>query len=146
MTRTEFDAGQSALVCWSCKRTGALAIHPHPSDATHPGGTKCSACEAFQFWLSKEKNQGKRPTLPTKDRDAVWQRYGNACSHCGISAGDLAFIGVMRTVQHVPPFADVGDHAELLPYCEWCQQRSASEMKRIRSLLARLRKGPDAAG
>lgn len=146
MTREEFDAIQAEYQCWSCKQVGTVIVVPHPSDATHPGGLRCSACDTFQRpigWLQKDKNLDKRPPLKSGTLDAVWRRWGNACSHCGISADDLAFIGVMRTVQHAPPYREVGSDATLLPYCAWCQQRSESESKRIRSLIERLRRGHD---
>lgn len=139
MTAKEFEEIQSEYACWQCHRVGMVRIVPHPSDATHPGKLVCSHCQTYQLFLSKEKNANKRPSLTKEVRDKVWSEWGNACSHCGITAADLAFIGVMRTVQHAPPYRDAGNGANLIPYCEWCQQRSESESKRIRSLIERLR-------
>ena len=143
MTRGEFNEIQSEYQCWSCKRIGSVVVLPHPSDGTHPGKLVCGeeTCTAFHFWLSKEKNKEKRPPIPKLVRDEVWRKWGNTCSHCGIRAEDLAFLGVMRTVQHAPPYRDEKENSQLLPYCEWCQQRSESESKRIRIMVERLRAG-----
>ncbi len=139
MIRQDFDAMQPTYECWSCHGVGTSEIRPHPTDHTHPGKIVCTRCGMFHRWLSKAENEDKRATVKPEVRNAVWRKYGNCCAHCGIPAEDLAFIGVMRTVQHVPPYAVAGDDGLLLPYCEWCQQRSASEMKRIKSLVVRLR-------
>jgi hypothetical protein len=56
-----------------------------------------------------------------------------------MSEADLDFLGVGRTVQHCPPFVEVGHDANFIPLCDWCQQQSASWMKRLQSLVNRLR-------
>ena len=50
----------------------------------------------------------------------------------------LSVLGVGLTIQHVPPFKGTEKDENLIPLCNWCQQDSASKMKRLETLVKRL--------
>jgi len=129
---------RDGFACKDCGRETVLEIHS--SDATHPGGVRCSVCKLHNGFLRKEKNIDKRPMIKPGKRQQVWEAWGNRCVHCGLSLDELQALGVMRTVQHAPPYCVVKTDESLLPYCDWCQQDSTTAMKRRTALLKRITK------
>jgi hypothetical protein len=134
MRRAEFEANPTP--CKFCG--GQPQVREHEQ---HPGGgVWCAECGRHQFWLSKDRAEAHRPALKRGTIQQVWDAWSNHCAHCGLNESDLEFLGIARTVQHVPPFKDAGhDAAFFIPLCDWCQQQSASWMKRLHSLINRLR-------
>jgi hypothetical protein len=134
MNRSEYDANPTA--CKNCG--GQTEVREHTQ---HPGGgVWCiGECRRFQFWLAMDRAEHHRPALKRGTIPQVWNAWGNCCAHCGLTEADLEFLGIGRTVQHVPPFVEAGHDANYIPLCDWCQQQSASWMKRLQSLVSRMR-------
>lgn len=100
----------------------------------------CKTCGRHQRYLGKLKQPDKRPKLKAGTVGEVWAASADHCAHCGLDGETLDTLGLWRTVQHVPPFVVNGHDGYLIPLCNWCQQHSASEMKRLKSLIERLAK------
>ena len=140
MTRQEFEAEIGEHTCPFCRSVGVFDIYkPADERCPHEWGVKCGSCKTFYRWLSKEKNEVKRPALPKGTIPQVWAQYDNYCACCGLHDDDLKILGLGRTVQHVPPYDIAGEKAVLLPFCQWCQAQSAADMIRRRALVKRLR-------
>jgi hypothetical protein len=133
MTRGEFNSSSIA-----CKFCGASDLEIRESQQHPGGGIWCRGCGRHQFWLSIDRAESHRPALKRGTTEQVWNAWGNCCAHCGLSESELARLGIGRTVQHCPPFAEANHNANFIPLCDWCQQQSASWMKRLKSLLDRL--------
>lgn len=133
MTVEEFESQRGQLACLYCKsfdldvREKAQHIELY-----------CKACLRYQCFLSKGKQPDKRPKLAKGTVDEVWQESSGHCAHCGLGEEMIDTLGLQRTIQHVPPFMVNGHEGYLIPLCSWCQQHSASEMKRLTSLIDRL--------
>ncbi len=141
-TLARFEELQSQIECKTCGRTALIYEPPNaPRDA--PGGRiVCHYCGRFQDWLSLEKNEQKRQS-PKYDVDAIWAKYGDRCSFCGIHKKDIELFGIgySMTVQHAPPleFSEEGNFQGVkIPCCVWCQQQTASWQKRIKTLVEKL--------
>jgi hypothetical protein len=142
MTVEEFQEQQATLACNSCKTVGTLSMRPKPP---HHIELYCRVCGKYQMYLKQNNQPNKRPKLDRGTSSETWEAWGNCCAHCGLHKDTLEILGVGLTVQHVPPFKENG-HQNLIPYCDWCQQRSASEMKRLTSMVERLVKKFDISG
>ena len=136
-TRDEFEAAKHQIECKWCHEP-ALTVEPPRVDYEGGGRVVCTACNRLQFTLKKDRAEPRRPKLKSGTTEQVWAAWGDCCSHCGIKSDDLEFLGLSRTVQHAPPYKDVGEGGQLIPYCSWCQQDSNSRMLRITALLDRL--------
>ena len=135
MTRSEFEKNQKAMTCKFCGEY-ALGLENSPQ---HPGGgIRCGSCGKFQFWLAKDRAEDYRPKLPRGTSPQVWSSWGGCCAHCGLSERQLSLLGIGRTIQHVPPFKETHQTEYLIPLCDWCQQDSATRMKRLQTLVQRL--------
>lgn len=140
MTRAEFESEIQEHTCPFCKSVGVFTImKPADDRCPHEWSVRCGSCNTFYRWLSKEKNDQKRPPLAKGTIPEVWERFGNYCACCGLHDEDLKVLGIGRTVQHAPPYAVVGDKATLLPFCQWCQANSATENTKLLALVKRLR-------
>lgn len=136
MTRSEFEQARGSR---SCRYCGAAGLTVRESQHHPGGGVWCLACNKFQFWLSIDRGVQHRPRLARGTLDDVWEAWGRHCSHCGLSEESLDTLGLARTVQHAPPAKALnGKTLYLLPYCSWCQQHSATTMKQLESLVARI--------
>lgn len=124
------------IYCACCLRDRPVRLVKHPSIPDHPGGVKCAVCGSHIKWLAKPESANKRP--PAGDMDEVWKRYGNHCACCGLSVDEMKVLGLHRTMQHVPPYSEGG--TDLIPFCSWCQQKSASDQVRLKALVKRLAK------
>jgi len=99
----------------------------------------CIDCGRYLKYLAKHKTlKTKRPKGGLKPAE-VWAEFSDHCSFCGLSGGEIDYLGLERQIQHVPPYSENG-HEYALPICSWCQQTSAANMKRLRSLIERLNK------
>ncbi len=137
MNQREFQESQKTLACKFC---GEFALELEKGSIHHPGGgIWCQSCKKHNFWLSKDRAENYRPKLPRGTLPQVWEVWGSHCAHCGLSEEKLSFLGIGRTVQHVPPFKERGNTEYLIPLCDWCQQDSASKMKRLETLVDCLR-------
>lgn len=141
-TLAKFEELKDRLECKTCNRTTLVYEPPNkPRDA--PGGKIiCDSCGKFQDWMTLEKNEAKRQS-PKYDVDAIWAKYANRCSFCGIHKKhiELFGIGYSMTVQHAPPleFWVEGDFQGVkIPCCSWCQQQMASWQKRLKTLVEKL--------
>lgn len=136
MTLAEFESG--GFVCHKCGGKDG-EYRPNPNMGfDHPGGAQCRNCRCI-IWFKKETTpKSRRPPIDSTVRDQTWRQYGDTCVHCGLSKESLSTLGLSLTVQHVPPYCEVGHKATLLPYCQWCQQDSATKWKQRTSLLTRL--------
>jgi len=135
MNRTEFDTLRP--LCKHCQ--GACEVRP--GSGPGPGedrGVYCTVCGQYQLWLAKDRAEERRPKLKVGTIPQVWAAWGEHCAHCGLNTAQLEVLGLARTVQHVPPYKEQGDTGQLIPLCDWCQQDSASRMKRLETLVARL--------
>ena len=136
MNRQEFEAQRPA-----CKHCGnvELTIGPGPGP-DEERGVRCQSCGQFQFWLAKDRAQERRPRLKAGTIPDVWAAWGETCAHCGLTSPALVMLGIGRTVQHTPPYKAEGEQGQLIPLCDWCQQDSATRMKRLETLVARITK------
>ena len=100
----------------------------------------CVGCGLHQRYLSQKANIKKRPPLPRGTATEVWAGSDGHCAHCGLDSETLELLGLEKTVQHVPPFCVNGHEGYAIPLCSWCQQDSASRMRRLQSLVDRLTK------
>jgi len=99
----------------------------------------CIDCGRYQKYLAQNKTlKTKRPKTGRKPLE-VWAEFSDHCSFCGLSGGEIDYLGLERQIQHVPPYSENG-HEYALPICSWCQQTSASNMVRLQSLVKRLEK------
>lgn len=135
MTKKEFDEEKDSLDCRHCGAFGFLFAQK--GAPPHGWEVKCSNCGASNLYLKMEKNKDKRSPLKYGTADKVWEEYGNHCAFCGLSSRQIKDLGTFRTVQHVPPYKDVGHDGKLIPLCAWCQSDSAALMKRLTALLKR---------
>lgn len=146
-TQTRFEELQAQIECKYCERR-ALVHKPAEGLREPPGGKiVCAYCGRFQDWLSLEKNDKKRQA-PKYDVDAVWEKYGDRCSFCGVHKKEIELFGIgnSTTVQHAPPleFSDNGHFQGVeIPCCAWCQQQTASWQKRIKTLVEKLAEKTD---
>lgn len=100
---------------------------------------RCNPCGGrWLKWVPKSEQPAKRPKLLHGTTEEVWAKAGGHCAHCGLSTENIEILGLQRTVQHVPPFKVNGHEGYLIPLCSWCQQHSATKMKQLESLIARL--------
>lgn len=135
MTVDEFEKQRGRLACvYSDCRSTLLDTRPKNQHIE----LYCKTCNRNQRFLGQGKHPDKRPKLKRGTLDEVWEAASGHCAHCGLNESDLEMLGLHRTVQHVPPFAVNGHEGYLIPLCSWCQQNSASEMKRLKSLIDRL--------
>jgi hypothetical protein len=139
MTKEDFLAEINEHTCPFCKSVALFEIYKPQDRSPHEWGVRCGKCTTFYRWLSKEKNENKRPSLPAGTIPAIWEINQDYCACCGLHDSDLAVLGIGRTVQHTPPYDIAGDKAQLIPFCQWCKARSASEMVKLRALVKRLR-------
>ena len=103
-------------------------------------GQYCRPCGGrWLKWIPKVEQPNKRPKLAEGTIDQVWEESLDHCAHCGLHEDQLVFLGLQRTVQHVPPFKINGHDGYLIPLCSWCQQHSATQMKQLESLVLRLK-------
>jgi len=137
MTLDEFDAQRGTLNCIyeSC---GDVNLDTRKSNQHIE--LFCKTCGRHQRFLAKTKQPDSRPKLKAGTVDKVWKGSFDHCAHCGLDGETLETLGLWRTIQHVPPFGVNGHEGYLIPLCNWCQQHSASEMKRFTSLIDRLSK------
>ena len=121
-----------------CPRCGSSSL------ATRPNGPHnelyCEDCNRHITFTSKSIQPNKRPKLAKGTTDEVWAEASGYCAHCGLSEEQIDFLGLQRTVQHVPPFKVNGHEGYVIPLCSWCQQSSATQMKQLEALIARLTK------
>jgi hypothetical protein len=137
VNRADFESAAASLTCKFC---GASDFEIRDSEHHPGGGVWCSSCNRHQFWLGIDRAENHRPPLKRGTTDQVWAAWGETCSFCGLNEDELDFLGLTKTTQHCPPFKEAGhDGAFFIPLCSWCQQDSASRMKRLQSLVARLR-------
>lgn len=135
MTVDEFNEVRGSLPCLYC---GSVALDTRRKP---PNNIElfCTACNGYQCFL----RQGAKPKSRPPDGlsiEEVWVGSNGHCAHCGLDEVTLEILGLFRTKQHVPPFAINGHEGYVIPLCNWCQQHSASEMKRLTSLIDRLSK------
>ena len=135
MNRTEFFVERKSRTCAYCHQP---YLEFRESDTHLGGGVWCRYCGRFQFWLSKDRADAHRPKLKQGTIPEVWEAWGGHCAHCGLSKSHLSVLGIGFTVQHCPPFKEVEEDRYLIPLCAWCQQDSASRMKRLETLVKRL--------
>ena len=135
MNKAEFENTRESM---SCKFCGERTLEFEESTQHPGGGIRCRSCGRHNFWLAKDRAENYRPKLPQGTLPQVWQGWGKHCAHCGLSEDKLSFLGIGKTVQHVPPFKESGHTEHLIPLCDWCQQDSASKMKRLETLVKRL--------
>jgi transcription elongation factor Elf1 len=99
----------------------------------------CDSCGRWLKYLAQHKTlKTKRPKSGLKPAE-VWAEFSDHCSFCGLSGGEIDYLGLEKQIQHVPPYSETG-HEYALPICSWCQQTSATNMKRLQSLIERLNK------
>ena len=135
MTHAEFNTLHP--VCKNCQS----ACEVRETSPVHTGGAVyCTGCGQFQFWLAKDRTEERRPRLKAGTIAQIWAAWGETCAHCGLGSAALIQLGIGRTVQHTPPYKAAGETGQLIPLCDWCQQDSATRMKRLESLLARIMK------
>lgn len=137
MTVDEFEEQRGQVPClyFDC---GSMLLDTRPYNQHIE--LYCKACNRHQKYLKQSKQPNKRPKLARGTLDEVWEGASGHCAHCGLDESILKTLGLHRTVQHVPPFTTNGHEGYLIPLCSWCQQHSASEMKRLTSLIERLAK------
>lgn len=136
MTENEFYERREGLRCRFCDANGLGVVRP--TDHHPGGGFRCVDCGRFGEWFKLEKNKAKRERLKPGTIDRVWAAWGDVCACCNCSTVMLARLGITRTVQHVPAYKQVGHDARLIPFCRWCQDRSAAEMRRMETLSGRI--------
>ena len=135
--RAEFEERKYELACTHCGSASLSVRDDH--NIIHPGGgVWFEECNRFQYWLGKDRAENHRPRLKSGTIDQVWDAWGSHCAHCELSREYLSVLGVGLTVQHVPPFKGTGKDEYLIPLCNWCQQDSATKMKRLETLVKRL--------
>jgi hypothetical protein len=104
-------------------------------------GLYCRPCgDRWIKWIPKSEQPNKRPKLTSGTADEVWAESKGYCAHCGLSEEQIEFLGLQRTVGHVPPFKVDGHDGYVIPLCSWCQQHSATQLKQLEALIARLTK------
>ena len=137
--RSEFEERKPELACSKCG-SPRLSIRDDCPEVHPGGGVWCGdeGCGRFQYWLGKDRAENHRPRLKSGTIDQVWDAWGSHCAHCGLSREYLSVLGIGLTVQHVPPFKENEKDENLIPLCNWCQQDSASKMKRLETLVKRL--------
>src|SRR5437867_7882967 len=64
--------------------------------------------------------------------------WGGCCVVCGLTEAEIEALGLLKTVQHSPPFVQNGHDTNFLPFCSWCQQIATSQMKRLKSFIDRI--------
>lgn len=125
----------------SCRGCGArdFLLKPREHDPDQ-NELRCKACNSHIKWLPKAIQPKKRPPVMSAECsiEQVWEAAGNCCGHCGLSSKDIDFLGLQKTRQHVPPFKEGGHNGYFIPLCSWCQQDSATKMKRIEAMIDRL--------
>jgi hypothetical protein len=122
-----------------CRFCGALLSHKdHPSDPDHPGSAHCQACNRTSYFLRKDREVLKRPHLKRGGLDELWAAWGGCCAHCGLTEHELKVLGVPRTHQHVPPWAQDNEDVYHIPLCAWCQGESQASMTRLKALVKRI--------
>lgn len=140
-TIERFKELRHRLPCKSCGTIGVLDLkaNANPQQGA-PYSIYCVECEAFQEWISKDKNDTKR--VRRYKIDDVWAENGNRCGFCGVSRTHVELFGIGHhlEVQHVPPLKFAGAEADCkyIPICAWCQQQAASNQKRLDALIANL--------
>jgi hypothetical protein len=108
-------------------------------NVSHPGGGLwCKNCGSFKIWLRLDKNKHRRENLPEHTLDDVWEKFGNHCSMCNMLRNDLEKLGIGPTIQHCPPYSEVGHDAQMIPLCRWCQEDATVSMNRMRKILNRM--------
>ena len=142
MTVAEFEAQHDHLWCQHCNSSPLELEHNHNNGGVRPVCPSCRSATPLAGiqWLRKRSAEERKPVRPGADptTEEVWQANGNHCAHCGLSGEHVEFLGIGKSKQHVLPFKDGGEEGPLIPLCRWCQQDSASQMKRLQSLIARL--------
>jgi hypothetical protein len=142
MTRAEFEEKRAGLFCRTCRGKGDFRIEDKP-----PSGGKviCNICGCYQFFLAIDRAESHRPALKHGTIEQIWQAWGRHCVCCGLNESEIYALGLERTIQHAPPFSLAGHETNFVPFCSWCQQFSAGQMKRLKALVARLNPtSPDA--
>lgn len=139
MTRSEFENQQLEHICPHCKSQGKWSISQAPEGSPHGEKVVCEACGIMLRWLTKEKNSDRRPRLRSGTIPEIWKTTKGYCACCGLHEDDLLFLGIGRTVQHVPPYDVSKDDGVLIPFCQWCQAQASGDMIRFRALVARLK-------
>ncbi len=136
MTRDEFESVKGTLPCKQC---GLKNLEVRGAAPPHESMVFCLDCNGFQRFLKKDRATPRRPPLPRGTLRQVWDDWGNHCGICGLSADELDDLRICRTVQHVPPFSVVGDNGYLIPFCDYCQRDSSTQMNRMRAMIDRFR-------
>ena len=143
MTVDEFETQRGTLPCVydTCKSTD-LATRPRNQNIE----LYCITCGRYQRYLGKGKRPARRPPDGISV-DEVWEGSKGHCAHCGLHESTLEILGIGRTKQHVPPFVVNGHEGTYqIPLCDWCQQNSASQMRRLKCMVDRLSKKKDMWG
>lgn len=133
MTVDEFLEQAGSIACIYCRSTELATREKFQHIELY-----CISCNRHQRYLSKKKKPDVRPREPRGLLDEVWQEAKGHCAHCGLHESTLELLGVGRTMQHVPPFKVNGHDGYRIPLCDWCQQHSAGQMKRLEALVNRL--------
>jgi hypothetical protein len=136
MTVQEFVDHAGSLSCAYCQSL-ELATRRKPPNHIE---LYCISCGRHQRYLAQSSQGTNRPKLKAGTLDEVWAEARGHCAHCGLSSEMLEILGLHRTIQHVPPFAVDGHEGYKIPLCSWCQAHSATEMKKLSSLVERLAK------
>ncbi len=138
MTRDEFETLKRKGTIF-CRWCGSNKLEAREARAPHESEIVCQVCTRNQGYLKKDQATPRRPPLPRGTLRQVWDDWGNHCAICGLSADELDDLRIGRTVQHVPPFSVVGDNGYLIPFCDYCQRDSSTQMNRMRVQIERFR-------
>lgn len=144
-TKAEYEA--QPVPCRFCG--GKTHLEPSPPTTNSDGKVVCGKC-GFVGWLSKNGGAKlKRESFSPERTAEVWSWNGDRCACCNLTAVELAFLGIGRTVQHTPDAATIAKnpslrrHEQHIPLCDWCQALSAMQMGRMRRLMEHIAKRVD---